>query len=93
MTNHITYLLFNVFPVIPYFIIINSLLLHSHLFQSNHTLLILLLMPTYHMDILESNENQIEEREDVHNDSTSNASTKTTSMNRIDQGRLLYYVL
>lgn len=51
-------------------------------------------MPTtYHMDILESNENQIEEREDVHNDSTSNASTKTTSMSRIDQGCLLYYVL
>lgn len=41
-------------------------------------------MPICLMEVLESNESQTEEREDVHNDSTSNASTK--SMDTIDQG-------
>ena len=35
------------------------------------------------MEVLESNETQTEEIEDVHNDSTSSASTKTTSMGTI----------
>lgn len=50
-------------------------------------------MPICLMEVLESNESQTEEREDIHNDSTSSASTKTTSMGTIDQGccNIMYY--